>query len=133
MCHKQTRADAATRDTLPLRVTSDTSYAYGPLIKTDSLFSLCFPVQIAPAAVCQNGVMDEILRPIEPPAFRLTVSKAFLRQPTVSAQLPTDQQHPTQKCRPSRKASRGAADLGRRASLAWGKADLNSQPVGCYF
>ena len=34
------------------------TYAYGSLIKTDSLYNLCFPVQMAPAAVCQNGVMD---------------------------------------------------------------------------
>jgi hypothetical protein len=57
--------------------TNQITYAYGSLIKTDSLFSLCFPVQIAAAAVCQDGVMDEILHPIEPLAFRLTVSKAF--------------------------------------------------------
>jgi TonB dependent receptor/TonB-dependent Receptor Plug Domain len=57
--------------------TNQITYAYGSLIKSDNLFSLCFPVQIAPAAVCQNGVMDQILHPIEPLAFRLTVSKAF--------------------------------------------------------
>jgi outer membrane receptor protein involved in Fe transport len=57
--------------------TDQITYAYGSLIKTDSLFSLCFPVQVAPAAVCQNGVMDRILHPIEPLAFRLTVSKTF--------------------------------------------------------
>jgi hypothetical protein len=57
--------------------TNQITYAYGSLIKTDSLFSLCFPVQVAPAAVCQNGVMDQILHPIEPLAFRLTASKAF--------------------------------------------------------
>ena len=76
MWHKQTQTAAAIRDTLPLHVTSDTSCAYGSLIKTDSLFSFCFPVQIAPVAVCQNGVMDEIPRAVEPLAFRLTVSKA---------------------------------------------------------
>ena len=53
------------------------TYAYGSLIKTDSLFNLCFPVQTAPAAVCQNGVMDSVLHPIEPLAFRLTVAGAF--------------------------------------------------------
>ena len=57
--------------------TNQITYAYGSLIKSDSLFNLCFPVQIAPAAVCQNGVMDQILHPIEPLAFRLTASKAF--------------------------------------------------------
>jgi hypothetical protein len=53
------------------------TYAYGSLIKTDSLYNLCFPVQLAPTAVCQNGVMDYVLHPIEPFAVRLTVSGAF--------------------------------------------------------
>jgi hypothetical protein len=57
--------------------TNQITYAYGSLIKTDSLFNLCFPVQIAPAAVCQNGVMDQILHPIEPLALRVTASKSF--------------------------------------------------------
>jgi hypothetical protein len=57
--------------------TNQITYAYGSLIKTDSLFNLCFPVQVAPAAVCQNGVMDRILHPIEPLALRMTVSKTF--------------------------------------------------------
>jgi outer membrane receptor protein involved in Fe transport len=30
------------------------TYAYGSLIKTDSLYNLCYPVQTAPAAVCQT-------------------------------------------------------------------------------
>jgi TonB dependent receptor len=53
------------------------TYAYGSLIKTDSLYNLCFPVQTAPAAVCQNGVMDYVLHPIEPLAVRLTLAGAF--------------------------------------------------------
>jgi outer membrane receptor protein involved in Fe transport len=53
------------------------TYAYGSLIKTDSLYSLCFPVQLAPAAVCQNGVMDYVLHPVEPLSIRLTVAGAF--------------------------------------------------------
>jgi len=57
--------------------TNAITYAYGSLIKTDNLFNLCFPVQVAPAAVCQNGVMDHILHPIEPLAFRLTLSATF--------------------------------------------------------
>jgi hypothetical protein len=57
--------------------TNQITYAYGSLIKSDNLFNLCFPVQIAPAAVCQNGVMDQILHPIEPLAFRATASKSF--------------------------------------------------------
>ena len=57
--------------------TNQITYAYGSLLKTDSLFSLCFPVQVAPAGVCQNGVMDRIVHPVEPLAFRLTGSKRF--------------------------------------------------------
>jgi outer membrane receptor protein involved in Fe transport len=57
--------------------TNQITYAYGSLIKTDSLYNLCFPVQTAPAAVCQNGVMDYVLHPVDPLAFRLTVAGAF--------------------------------------------------------
>lgn len=57
--------------------TNQITYAYGSLIKTDSLFNLCYPVQKAPAAVCQNGVMDYVLHPIEPLAIRLTLAGAF--------------------------------------------------------
>ena len=53
------------------------TYAYGSLIRTDSLYNLCFPVQTAPAAVCQTGVMDSVLHPIEPLTIRLTVAGAF--------------------------------------------------------
>ncbi len=53
------------------------TYAYGSLIKTDSLYNLCYPVQTAPAAVCQNGVMDYVLHPVEPLAIRLTLAGAF--------------------------------------------------------
>jgi outer membrane receptor protein involved in Fe transport len=53
------------------------TYAYGSLIKTDSLYNLCYPVQTAPATVCQNGVMDYVLHPIEPLSIRLTVAGAF--------------------------------------------------------
>ena len=57
--------------------TNQVSYAYGSLIKTDSLYNLCYPAQIAPAAVCQNGVMDYVVHPAEPLAFRLTVAGTF--------------------------------------------------------
>ena len=57
--------------------TNQITYAYGSLLRTDSLFNLCFPVQVAPAAVCQNGVMDHILHPIEPLALRLTLTATF--------------------------------------------------------
>jgi hypothetical protein len=47
------------------------------LIKSDSLYNLCFVQQTAPAAVCQNGVMDYVLHPIEPLAVRVTLAGAF--------------------------------------------------------
>ena len=53
------------------------SYAYGSLIKTDSLFVICNSPAPPPAAVCQNGVMDRILHPVEPLAARLTVTATF--------------------------------------------------------
>jgi outer membrane receptor protein involved in Fe transport len=56
------------------------TYAYGSLIKSDSLFAICFPavgVPTAPAAVCQTGVMDRVLHPVEPRAIRLTVAGQF--------------------------------------------------------
>jgi outer membrane receptor protein involved in Fe transport len=57
--------------------TNQISYGYGSLIKTDSLYNLCYPVQAAPAAVCRNGVMDYIVHPIEPLAVRLTFAGTF--------------------------------------------------------
>ena len=53
------------------------TYAYGSLLKTDSLYNLCFPAQIAPAAVCQNGVMDYVLHPVEPLSVRVTIAGTF--------------------------------------------------------
>jgi TonB dependent receptor/TonB-dependent Receptor Plug Domain len=53
------------------------SYAYGSLIKTDNLFTLCNSAAPPPAAVCQNGVMDRILHPVEPLAARVTVTATF--------------------------------------------------------
>jgi hypothetical protein len=41
---------------------------------------MCFPAAgapTAPAAVCQNGVMDRVLHPVEPLAIRLTVVGQF--------------------------------------------------------
>ena len=38
------------------------------------MFAMCYPVMSSPAAVCQNGVMDYVLHPIEPLAFRLTLA-----------------------------------------------------------
>jgi outer membrane receptor protein involved in Fe transport len=54
--------------------TDQISYAYGSMIRSDSLYNLCFPAQIAPAAVCQNGVMDRVVHPVEPLAVRLTLT-----------------------------------------------------------
>jgi hypothetical protein len=34
-------------------------------------------VQTAPAAVCQNGVMDYVLHPVEPQAIRVTLVGSF--------------------------------------------------------
>ncbi len=60
--------------------TDQATYAYGSLLKIDSLFAMCFPAHgppTAPAAVCQNGVMDYVLHPIEPLAVRLTLAATF--------------------------------------------------------
>jgi outer membrane receptor protein involved in Fe transport len=56
------------------------TYAYGSLTKSDSLFAMCFPAAgapTAPAAVCQVGVMDRVLHPVEPLAIRLTNAGQF--------------------------------------------------------
>jgi outer membrane receptor protein involved in Fe transport len=56
------------------------TYAYGSLLKSDSLFAMCFPASgapTAPAAVCQTGVMDLVLHPVEPLALRVTVAGQF--------------------------------------------------------
>ena len=52
------------------------TYAYGSLLKTDTLYNLCTG-GVAPAAVCRNGVMDYVLHPVEPLTFRLTVAGMF--------------------------------------------------------
>jgi predicted AlkP superfamily pyrophosphatase or phosphodiesterase len=80
------RIDYSTADGWPLQLdllnlfnskANQISYAYGSLIRTDSLYNLCFPVQAAPAAVCQNGLMDTVLHPIEPLTIRVTLAGAF--------------------------------------------------------
>lgn len=54
------------------------TYAYGSLLKTDPLYSQCrFGAPPPPAAVCQTGVMDRVLHPVEPFAVRLTLAGAF--------------------------------------------------------
>jgi outer membrane receptor protein involved in Fe transport len=57
--------------------TDQATYAYGSLLKTDSLFALCNSPAPPPKAVCQNGVMDYALHPIEPLAVRLTLAATF--------------------------------------------------------
>jgi outer membrane receptor protein involved in Fe transport len=56
------------------------TYAYGSLLKSDSLFAMCFPstgAPTVPSAVCQTGVMDRVLHPVEPLAVRLTIAGQF--------------------------------------------------------
>jgi outer membrane receptor protein involved in Fe transport len=53
------------------------TYAYGSLIKTDSLFAACNSPTPPPTAVCRNGVMDSVLHPVEPLTARLTVTARF--------------------------------------------------------
>jgi hypothetical protein len=57
--------------------TNQITYAYGSLIKTDNLYAACLSGAPPPAAVCQNGVMDRVLHPIEPLAVRITVAASF--------------------------------------------------------
>ena len=57
--------------------TNQISYAYGSLIKTDSYYNLCYVQQTAPGQVCQNGVVDYVVHPIEPFALRLTIAGSF--------------------------------------------------------
>ena len=54
--------------------TDQVTYAYGGLLTSDALFALCYPTQKVSAAVCGNGVMDYSYHPVEPLAFRLTLS-----------------------------------------------------------
>ncbi len=71
--------------------TDQATYAYGSLLTTDSLFALCFPVVKPPAttAVCQNGVMDYVLHPVEPLALRLTLAGPIetINIPAMAAEL----------------------------------------------
>ena len=68
------------------------SYAYGALLTSDSLFAMCFPAHgapTAPAAVCQNGVMDYSVHPMEPLAVRLTLAGPIdtINIPAMAAEL----------------------------------------------
>jgi len=61
--------------------TDQISYAYGSLLRSDNLFTLCYGAGTVPppalTAVCQNGVMDRVLHPVEPLAIRLTIAGPF--------------------------------------------------------
>ena len=54
--------------------TDNATYAYGSLLTTDALYTMCKSGAPPPAAVCANGVMDYVYHPIEPLSFRLTLS-----------------------------------------------------------
>ena len=54
------------------------TYAYGSFLKTDTLYKACnAPGSTVPAAVCQNGVMDRVFKPVEPLQLRLTLVGKF--------------------------------------------------------
>jgi hypothetical protein len=54
------------------------SYAYGSFIPSDPLFQRCRSGDpTVPAAACANGVMDRVLHPVEPRAFRVTFAGRF--------------------------------------------------------
>ena len=54
------------------------TYAYGSFLKTDQLFKACnTPGSTVPAAVCETGVMDRVFHPLEPVAFRVTLTGQF--------------------------------------------------------
>ncbi|CCE08238.1 conserved exported hypothetical protein [Bradyrhizobium sp. STM 3843] len=56
------------------------AYGYGSLIPTDQLYKDCYvtpPATPVPTQVCQNGVMDRVLHPVEPLTFRITVAGTF--------------------------------------------------------
>jgi hypothetical protein len=56
------------------------SYGYGSLLTTDALYKSCYvapPATPIPTQVCQNGVMDRVIHPIEPLTFRVTIAGAF--------------------------------------------------------
>jgi hypothetical protein len=56
------------------------THAYGSLLKSDSLFAMCFLAAGAPtvpAAVCRTGAMDGVLPAVEPRAIRITLAGQF--------------------------------------------------------
>jgi hypothetical protein len=57
--------------------TNQITYAYGSLLKSDPLYAKCASAAPPPVAVCQTGVMDAVLHPVEPLAMRLTLMGVF--------------------------------------------------------
>ena len=52
-------------------------YGYGSLLKSDPLYAQCNSAKPPPLAVCQTGVMDAVLHPVEPLALRLALTGVF--------------------------------------------------------
>ncbi len=63
------------------------TYGYGSLIRTDPLYGACL-AGAAPGSVCGVGVMDRHFKPVEPPAFRLTLSGPLSFDQPVLAKAP---------------------------------------------
>jgi outer membrane receptor protein involved in Fe transport len=57
--------------------TNQITYAYGSLLKSDPLYVQCRSATPPPVAVCQTGVMDSVLHPVEPLAVRLALTGVF--------------------------------------------------------
>jgi outer membrane receptor protein involved in Fe transport len=59
--------------------TNQINYAYGSLLPNDKLYQQCIGAAgpVPSAAVCQSGVMDYILHPVEPFAIRLSLTGTF--------------------------------------------------------
>ncbi len=54
------------------------TYAYGSFLPSDPLFQRCRAgAADVPSAVCANGVMDRVLHPVEPLAFRVVLAGRF--------------------------------------------------------
>ena len=69
--------------------TDQATYAYGSVLNSDSLFAMCYPTMKVPAAVCQNGVMDYVVHPVEPLAVRFTLGGPLetIDPPAMAAEL----------------------------------------------
>ena len=57
--------------------TNQITYAYGSLLRSDPLYAQCKSAIPPPIAVCQTGVTDSVLHPVEPLAARLTLAGVF--------------------------------------------------------